>query len=109
MVRLADTRTVTLDGNGRGVAVITAPGAKAWRIIGMSVSVPGSTVEATARIYSGLIQSDRLVDITYTAASGDASNSEHYLLPGESLLCEWTGGQPGAVAVVRFWGGEYAV
>ena len=109
MVRLADTRTVTLDGSGRGVAVITAPAAKAWRITGMTVSVPGSVVEATARIYSGLIQSDRLLDITYTAASGDASNTEHYLLPSKTILCEWQEGQPGAAAVVRFWGEEYAV
>lgn len=43
---------------------------------------------------------------SYSGAS-DQSDTRHLMLPGDTLTCVWTGGDPGATATVRIRGYTY--
>lgn len=107
--RFSAQDSVILDANGYGVITLTPHGTQ-WEIDSMRVFVTPlsgnpQTFEATVNVYQGFLSLGNAVDGTSSGSTGDTSDTVHYLDDGQSLIVEWTGGDPGAQAtvVVRGW------
>lgn len=106
---LRDTRTVVLDGSGNG-SVSFGPqyGGTQWVIQRMSVIVSSNTNEPEANVYRNTIGQGSLISGTYSGSNDtDSQVNDGPLYPGESYICRWTGGDPGATASITFYGEQY--
>lgn len=94
--------SVVLDASGNG-AVTLRPTGEEWAVTLLTVNTASRNVEASARVYKNYVGDAYLVDSTISASTGDTSDTNHTLTDGESLIVEWSGGDPGttAYAVVR--------
>lgn len=103
---LRDSRSVTLDASGNGI-VSFGPSRLPWVIERMSVRVSSNTNEPQANIYRGTVNPGSQISGTYSGSNDtDSQVSDNPLYPGEVYTCQWTGGDPGATAIISFSGTE---
>lgn len=93
--------SVTLNAAGNGtVRVGTFNPSQRWRITSASVRTSTNTLEPTANLYLGSRAS--FLGGTYTG-SNDTTDLD-VQLANSTILCEWTGGDPGATATLYIRG-----
>jgi hypothetical protein len=120
--QLNESASVLLDGSGNGTVRISpgqpgAPGSGVgagrnsgltWDLQGVAVSVATNRAEAAASCYVSYgIQSSGPADLqgtTITGSTGDTCSVTAQLRPGDWIAVKWTGGDPGAIAVMRVFG-----
>jgi hypothetical protein len=95
--------TVTLNGSGAGVVDILVPTLQTWDITRIGVLVSSNTREPTAKVYVDSEGPGNFLAGTYTG-SNDSSDENQRLMPGQHLLCRWTGGDAGAQATMSVFG-----
>ena len=86
-----------LDGSGNG-SVTLRPSGESWRVNALSVNVDSRVIEASCYVYKNFVGPNYVVDNTISGSTGDTSDTIHELTDGESLICVWSGGDPGAKA-----------
>lgn len=102
---------VVLDGSGNGVASLGPVIARQhWQVLSASVKTtqPTGTVvnDAACDLYVGSnINQSTFVSHTITGSSGDTCGlGSQDIQPGMQVWAKWTGGDPGATAVVTVSG-----
>lgn len=98
-----DTQTTTLDANGDGEVRIAFPG-KAAIIRRLTLSTTPATREVLGSVYRDFIGQPYLVDSTYTAGTGDTSDTVHIIPDGHCLYVTWSGGDARAQATATYSG-----
>lgn len=98
------TATVVLDASGNGDAQ-TGPTAQGevWAAgfnAGVSTVETTITSQAVCRVYCA----GRFIGGTTWGSTGDASNQTPQLSVGQVVMASWTGGDPGATAVLDVTG-----
>lgn len=103
--RWRQTAQVVIAADGTGTATIAPTGAGYYRTTFWSVttSAPPTTGSSTATIFRNSTGQLDVLEGTYSGDQ-DTSDTTAELEPNESLLCVWTGAQPGATAVFRVEG-----
>jgi hypothetical protein len=97
LVRFAQTN---LDTNGNGFVELRVPNyGESWRIDGATVEVSPANLEPTAKVYLD----GRMIGGTYTGALSSA-RAKGVMQMSQVLRCEWTGGDPGALATFTISG-----
>jgi hypothetical protein len=109
MKRLSLTRTarVTLDGSGNGTASAGPTSAgETWYPDVTSVSAATSVKEASCKIFSGAVATSfTYVDGTLSGSTGDSTDRvKGPIYPGQLVIAQWAGGDPGAVATMNIQG-----
>jgi hypothetical protein len=101
---------VKLNGSGNGVAQIgpAVPGLS-WQITGVYVSVVTNVAEAVCTVYAApagpfTLTAQSALGTTATGSTGDTIGPSVTIWPGQVLVAQWTGGDPGQVATMSFWG-----
>lgn len=97
---------MVLDGLGNGTVRIAFPG-KTTVIRRLTMSTTPATREVQGQVYRDFIGPPYMVDSTYTAGTGDTSDTVHQIQDGHCLYVTWTNGDPGAQATVTFGGESY--
>jgi len=95
--------SVTLDATGSGLVDIQVPTLQTWNVTRLGVLVSSNTNEPTAKVYIDSEGPGNFLAGTYTG-SNDSSDENQTLMPGQHLLCRWTGGDHGAVATLSVFG-----
>ena len=96
---LTASAAVTLDGAGAGsVQVGPTQHAESWTVTGMAVVTSTAAAQPQARVYLGTVSPAALVNGTYGGSFDTSSNDQVELAAGQFLICEWTGGDAGALA-----------
>lgn len=95
--------SATLNSSGTGLVDMEVPTLQTWRVTKWAVSTTTNVKEPTAAVYIGAESPANLIDSTYTG-SGDASDENQVVMPGQHILCRWTGGDVGAVATLSIFG-----
>ncbi len=98
------TASVVLDASGNGTASVgpTAQG-ETWLAgytAGVLTQETAITSEAQCRVYCG----GRFIGGTTWGSTGDASTTTPQLATGQVVEAQWTGGDPGATAVLDVTG-----
>lgn len=100
---LSAVATVTLDGNGAGIAAVgPASTREIWSPGTASVSVSSNASEATCQIFAGNAASAAyFVDGTTWGSTGDSTSDFNIqIYPGQSVFARWTGGDAHATATL---------
>jgi hypothetical protein len=103
---LSTSASVELDGGGGGTVGIgpSLPGVS-WQPATIAVSVSTNASEAQCNIYQGLAPgAGSLLAATSTGSTGDSTDCSTTVWPGQFLIAEWTGGDPGATATMSVFG-----
>lgn len=95
--------SVTLDASGAGTVDILVPTLQTWQVFRVAVQVTSNVLEPTARVYVDSLGPGNFLAGTYSG-SNDSSDENLTLMPGQHLLCQWTGGDAGAVATLSVFG-----
>lgn len=95
--------SVTLDSFGTGLVDILVPTLQTWTVTRLGVLTSSNTSEPTAKVYVDSEGPGNFLAGTYTG-SNDSSDENQILMPGQHLLCRWTGGDSGAVATLSVFG-----
>ena len=106
-VQLSVTVSCVLNSEGNGTAQTGPTGTReTWNVQTASVSASTNVSEATARIYAGNSLSPAyFVDGTTWGSTGDStSNFSAPVHLGQSVWCQWTGGDAGATATLVLTG-----
>lgn len=91
--RLIDS--TRLDSKGAGEAVVSARGLLAvWHVRVEVDPLPGKVAPLSRS--AALLYLDGVALEGTAAGSGDSSDTQYELQPGEELRCRWTGGDPDA-------------
>ena len=93
-------QSVFLDGSGGGQVQHFAPGGGTLVVTGQSVSTSTATKVPTTKVYRNFVAQANYIEGSYTG-SNDSSDTRIPLQAGESLICVWAGGDPGASATYR--------
>ena len=99
--------SVTLDGNGNGLASLGPTRVKEhWQPISTYVSVSSNTKEATAKLSIGTTaQTATNQATTALGSTGDTCGTPGADMPaGYRLFVQWEGGDPGALATMHTLG-----
>jgi len=96
----------TLDGSGNGTVVIGPQGSLQTGYPNrISVTVSTNASEPVFKYYRGRTAGTvNFIDGTYTGSNNSSEGLGVILHPGEVLLCQWTQGDPGALATVTLGG-----
>jgi len=97
---------VVLDANGDG-QVVVGPSSADWLVRTTSVSTSTAVKRPTVILYLGGISDATFLEGT-NSGSGDISNTEHLMVPGDLLYAVWAGGDAGARATLRVAGIAYS-
>lgn len=102
---LSEEYRVTLDASGNGWINSVGPAqyGEEWDIIATQCAVDNSSAESRLDIYSN--GTSRRVEGTYSG-NLDNSNTVFHLRSGEKLYYHFTGGDPGAIAVITISGNK---
>lgn len=95
-----------LDSNGDGTAAI-GPGLPgvSWQPETIGVEASTNITEAQCNVYLGInAATGSLLGATSTGSSGDSTDCSATVWPGQSLIAQWTGGDPGATATMSIFG-----
>jgi hypothetical protein len=110
ILNLTATASTVLDANGNGTAQggPTSPGT-VWLPAIASVNCNEAEVinEAACKTYAGaFVSSGTFVDGTLSGSSGDSTQNiaGRTIYPGQYVFAVWTGGDPGALAVLNVTG-----
>lgn len=95
--------TVTLNASGSGLVDIQVPTLQTWNVTRLGVLTTSNTSEPTAKVYVDSEGPGNFLSGTYTG-SNDSSDEQQMLMPGQHLLCRWTGGDPTAQATLSVFG-----
>lgn len=98
-----DTQTVKLDANGDGQLRIAFPGKHAT-IRRITLSTSPATRETLGVVYRDFIGPPYMVDSTYTAGTGDTSDTVHIIPDGHCLFVTWEKGDAHAQATATYSG-----
>jgi hypothetical protein len=105
MARQPFTKSVqtTLDSAGYG-SVAVSPASVDWKTTIITVQTSTSALIPVATLYTGSVSLPNILEATYVG-SGDSTNTEHVIQAADQIICEWTGGDPGAraVLIIRGW------
>ena len=102
--RWRQTAQATVGPDGTATATLAPTGAGYYRSTFWSVStLPAGSSSSTATIFRNATGPLDVIEGTYSGDQ-DTSDTVVELEPNESLLCVWTGAQPGATAVFRVEG-----
>lgn len=104
---LWDSRAVVLNGAGYGTVQFgpDRPNTR-WVITRVSVNVSTNTVEPEARIYRSRVSPGLMLSGTFSGSNDTDDGLSETVFPGDFLIVEWTGGDPGATATAAFFGQE---
>lgn len=105
-VELAGSATFGADGVAT-VRFDTVPPFQLWRLYRLSVSAT-STNRTAAQVYRSSATPANLLDSAPYSGNDDTTDTVFDLRAGESLIVQWTGGTPGAVATVTATGEQVA-
>lgn len=94
---------VTFGASGSGTVDISVPGLETWRVTKIALSTTTNVLEPIAFVYVDTAAPGNLLGGTYTG-SNDSSNEDQTLMPGQHLVCTWSGGDVGAVATLSVFG-----
>lgn len=94
---------VKLDATGSGIVDLLVPTLQTWDITRIGVLVSSNTKEPVAKVYVDSESPGNFLAGTYTG-SNDSSDESQRLMPGQHLLCRWTGGDSGATATLSVFG-----
>lgn len=101
--------SVTLDGSGNGqVRLGPSVTREFWDLVSADVSVATTVLEATCTLYlaTGPTPTQRL-GATATGSSGDTCGlSGVTVMPGQTLLAVWAGGDAGKIATLAVIGSK---
>lgn len=100
---LNESGSVVLDSSGSGLVDILVPTLQTWTINRLGVLVSSNTKEPVAKVYVNSEGPGNFLAGTYTG-SNDSSDENQVLMPGQHLLCRWTGGDTGATATLSVFG-----
>lgn len=100
---LNSSGTVTLDASGSGLVDIQVPTLQTWSVSRLGVLTSSNVSEPTAKVYVDSEGPGNFLSGTYTG-SNDSSDEVQTLMPGQRILCRWTGGDPGAQATLSIFG-----
>lgn len=95
--------SATLDASGNGTAEIQVPRLETWNVQKIAVTTSTNVLEPVAAVYVDSPSPGNLLGSTYTG-SNDSSNENQILMPGQYLVCRWSGGDPGAKATISVFG-----
>jgi hypothetical protein len=101
--QLDQSASVKLDAQGNGTVALYCPTLETWTVTRTAVSTTTNVLEATAVTYVGQVSPGSQLSGTYSG-SLDSSDEQQQINPGQSLLCVWTGGDPGATATLSIFG-----
>jgi hypothetical protein len=102
-VALRESRPITLDGSGAGIARLgPASHGEIWHPETVSVKCSANVLEASCRIYAGDSATDsNFVDATLSGSTGDSTdrvNGPMWL--GHYVFAVWAAGDAGATATL---------
>lgn len=95
--------SATLDANGNGAAVVTARGDLQVMHTRVTVGPPPGKA-ATVKQPLVTIYLDGVEFESTHSGANDQSDTAYQLAAQDSVTCEWTGGDPGAVATMYLRG-----
>jgi len=105
-MQVSPQATVTLNGSGNGQCSINPPSGTLWQLALAALSIPGAILIPKAYLYLGSSSGPlTLIDSTYlgnSASSGKVAGAPFY--HGTYLWAVWTGGDPGALAILQAYG-----
>lgn len=100
---LSAAGSVVLGASGSGLVDLAVPTLQTWRITKVAVYVSSAVSEPQALVYVDTEAPGSLLAGTYSG-SNDSSNENQLLMPGQRLLCRWTGGDSAATATLSIFG-----
>ena len=104
---LNTSASVILDANGDGVAQCgpRLPGTS-WQPATVAVSVATNDLEAQCNVFLGITpQAGSLIGATSTGSTGDSDDlGGQPIWPGQQIIAQWTGGDPGSLATLSVFG-----
>jgi hypothetical protein len=111
IVKLDESKSVTLDGTGKGTAKIGPLSAREiWHPARVHVSANSNPVnEATCTVYTGdTPTASNFRDETFTGSSGDTTDavSADIVKCGTFIFAVWAGGDAGVVATMNVTGSK---
>lgn len=92
-----------MDSSGSALVDILVPTLQTWNVSRIAVQTTTNASEPTARVYVDSEGPGNFLAGTYTG-SNDSSDESLTLMPGQHLLCRWTGGDVGAKATLSVFG-----
>jgi hypothetical protein len=99
--------SVVLDATGAGQVQLFTPGPSDLVVTLQTLSTTTAVKVPTGKIYRNAVTDANFLEGSYTA-SNDSSDTRIVLYASESLICLWTGGDPGATATYRISGVLYS-
>lgn len=97
-------RPATATANAAGIATATIANDSAgqiWTVNQMTV-ITTSVAATTANVYKNLVGTSALIVSAYLTGNNDSSVGDTIILnPGDTILCQWVGADPGAVCTFR--------
>jgi hypothetical protein len=100
---LNEGRSTTLSGAGTGVVDLLVPKLQSWHVTRIAVLASSNTSEPTAKVYVDAESPANFLAGTYTG-SNDSSDEDLWLMPGQHLICRWTGGDAAASCTLSVFG-----
>ena len=94
---LDESLSVVLDANGHGIVRLGPSSTRAtWHVTLAVVRVSSNTLEPTANLY----QNSKATSLGGTYTGSNDQTSLDVLVRNGYIICEWSGGDPGAVATL---------
>lgn len=106
-LQLTQNGSVVLDGSGNGrISLGPSVVRESWTPTSAVVAVSTTTLEARCDLYLGVGGNPaRLLASSRTGSSGDTCGFGGFtLMPGQSVVAVWTGGDAGATATLNVYG-----
>lgn len=92
-----------IGADGSVLVDLLVPTLQTWAVARIGVQTSSAESEPTARVYVNSESPGNFLAGTYTG-SNDSSDENLMLMPGQHLLCRWTGGDIGAQATLSVFG-----
>ncbi len=96
-------KTVTLNASGTGSVELGPDALFAWTVRRIAVLTSTNVLEPQFIVYVDSVSAVNALSTTYTG-SGDSSDEDLILRPGQKLIGVWTGGDNGAKATMSVFG-----
>lgn len=100
---LAQGQTATVGANGIGRVEFGPDGLNNWHVLRIAVLASSNTLEPQFRVYVDSEAPTNLLGSTYTG-SGDSSDENLYLRPGQKLIGVWSSADVGAKVTMSVFG-----
>jgi hypothetical protein len=101
---LDQSAAVVLNASGAGYVYLAPDGMTVWRVTHVQVATTtGPADQSQAALYRSGIFPHRLLGQT-AQGGGDTLSFEATLRPGDTLVCLWSGGNPGDTATLNATG-----